>query len=251
MNPIFNNRMINSFYDRDYYSGNKNYSYHDERKISEYSNFVWEKRIEFIKKYKDKGNFLDIGSSFGGLLDRAYKYFSTYGIELSPYAGNYSKKNHGDRIHIGTLDDHPFKDEFFSVITMIELIEHLPDPLSSIKKCYNLLEKEGLLVIQTANMEGMQAQLLKDRYAYYMPGHLSYFSKRNLILLLEESGFSRIKVFHPVEFGLMPKLKKSRYLINSPSDYKIWLKITLYHYLSKLHAGNFAATSSMVIYAFK
>jgi hypothetical protein len=100
-------------------------------------------------------------------------------------------------------------------------------------------------------MEGLQAKFYKDKYAYYMPGHLSYFSKRNLVQILNQTGFSGIEVFHPVEFGLMPKLKKSSHSFKSITDYKAWIRISLYHFLSKIHYGNFALTSSMVVYAIK
>jgi hypothetical protein len=100
-------------------------------------------------------------------------------------------------------------------------------------------------------MDALQAKILKEKYAYFMPGHFSYFTKSNLEGLLRRTGFKRIKIFYPVEFGLLPKLLKSRYNFNSYLEYVKWLRIAYYHYISKIRFGNFAATSSMVIYAFK
>ncbi len=251
MNPRFNENTVKSFYNEDYYSGEGNYSYHDERKSEKHSARVWDARIKNIRKYVQNGNFLDIGSSFGGLLKSAGRYFTPYGIEVSPYAADHSSKFPGLTIHNGTLEDHPFAHDFFSVITMVELMEHLGDPAGAVEECFRLLKKGGLLLIQTANMEGLQAQMLGDRYAYFMPGHLSYFSLKNLTGLLKEKGFGKIKVYRPVDFGLLPKLLKSRHGFNSFFDYRAWLGISRYHLLSKLHLGNFSATSSMVVYAFK
>ena len=251
MNPQLNKNVLSNMYGKKYFTGDAEYSYHDERNSKKYSSYVWNKRINHIKKFIPCGHFLDVGSSFGGFLRSAAKDYTPYGIEISDYAANYSKKELGKNIHAGTLDSHPFKHNFFSVITMIELIEHLPDPVYAIEECFRLLSKKGLLVIQTANMNGMQAKILKDRYAYYMPGHLSYFSMSNLIMLLKKCGFIKIKIYYPVEFGLIPKLKKSRQNFNSILDYRKWLRISIYHFMSKFHAGKFAITSSMVIYAFK
>ena len=251
MNPQFTEEIINSMYDMNYYSGNSDYSYLDERDILSYSEYVWNSRIDFITKYVPGGNFLDIGSSFGGLLQSAKKKFNPFGIELSEYSAQYSKKFFGENIHNGTLDNHNFEYNTMNVITMIELIEHLEHPKKAISECYKLLKKDGLLVIQTANMEGLQAKMQKENYAYYMPGHLSYFSKRNLRQILEQTGFSKIEFFHPVEFGLLPKLKKSSHSFKSILDYTAWIRISFYHILSKIHFGNFAATSSMVVYAIK
>jgi 2-polyprenyl-3-methyl-5-hydroxy-6-metoxy-1,4-benzoquinol methylase len=251
MNPRFNDITICGLYKENYYTGNADYAYYDEREAERYSEYVWEKRLKKIRKYVDAGNFLDIGCAFGGFLKTVSQYYTPYGIELSEYSGDYAKRIFGNTIHTGTLNDHPFNKDFFSVITMIELLEHLSDPVYAVNECYGLLKEKGLFVIQTANMDGLQAKLLRDRYAMFMPGHLSYFTKNNLIHLLEKTGFKIIKAFHPVEFGLLPKLLKSRYQFKSYIDYIKWLRIAYYHYISKIRFGNFAATSSMVLYAFK
>lgn len=251
MNPRFNEKTICNMYSNDYYSGAAEYSYYDERKAEKFSNYVWDSRLRALRKYVKSGNFLDIGCAFGGLLKRASKYFTPYGVDLSEYSGKHAKELFGDNIHIGSLNSHPFDYDFFSVVTMIELIEHVADPVSLIKESYKLLKENGLLLLQTANMNAMQAKLLKDKYAMYMPGHLSYFTTRNLTDLLRQAGFRKIKVYYPVEFGLLPKLLKSRYRFKSAFDYIRWLRISYYHCISKIRFGNFAATSSMVVYAFK
>ena len=100
-------------------------------------------------------------------------------------------------------------------------------------------------------MNAVQAKMFKERYAYFMPGHLSYFTRENICGVLRKAGFKKIKVYQPVEFGLLPKLLKSRYDFNSLLDYYRWIRIAFYHFISKIRFNNFAATSSMVIYAVK
>ena len=251
MNPQFTDHVIENFYSEEYFKGRADYSYIDEREIKKYSQYVWNKRIDAIHKYVKNGNFLDIGCSFGGLLESASKYYNPYGIEMSEYAHSHSREIFGESIHHGTLSDHKFDDNFFSAITMIELIEHLPDPVSAVNECFRLLQSEGVLVVQTANMNGKQAKDLGGNYEYFMPGHLSYFTAQNLTMLLKTAGFSKIRIYYPVEFGLIPKLLKSRGSFKKFSDYAAWLRITSYHMKSKIHFGHFAMTSSMVIYAVK
>ena len=251
MNPQFKDDVIKNFYSEDYFKGRADYSYIDERDIKKYSGYVWDKRIKIIHKYIDSGNFLDVGCSFAGLLESAAKFYTPFGIEISDYAFSHATKMFSKNIHHGTLYDHKFKHNSFSVITMIELIEHLADPVYAISQCFDLLAKNGLLVIQTANMNGKQAKDLGENYEYFMPGHLSYFTAENLSSLLKRTGFEKIKVYYPVEFGLLPKLLKSRGSFKKISDYKSWLRIISYHIKSKIHFRNFAMTSSMVIYAEK
>lgn len=250
-NPPFADNAIKGFYTDDYYRGSAEYNYFDEREAERYASYVWDSRLRVIRRYVKEGNFLDVGSSFGGFLRRAGRYYSSYGIEMSEYSASHARNKEGLNVHTGTLADHPFDPDFFSVITMIEVLEHLKDPAPALKECFGLLKEGGLLVIQTANMDGLQARILKERYGYYLPGHLSYFSMRNLSDALRRTGFSRIKVYRPVEFGLLPKLKKSRYNFRSLRDYLSWIRITRYHVISRFACGNFSPTSSMVIYAVK
>ncbi len=251
INPPFADEVISSFYSEDYFKGKADYSYIDERDIKKYSKYVWDRRVKVIRSYIDSGNFLDIGCSFGGLLESAARYYTPYGIEFSDYAYAHSSSIFGKNIHHGTLDDNPFPDNFFSAITMIELIEHLADPVHAVNECYKLLRTEGVLIVQTANMDGKQARDLGADYEYFMPGHLSYFTAENLSMLLSMAGFRKIKIYYPVEFGLLPKLMKSRGSFKKFTDYAAWIRITSYHMKSKIHFGKFALTSSMVIYAVK
>lgn len=250
-NPRPSPAGIEKLYREGYYTGECEYAYCDERRSEGYARHVWEKRVSVLRHFAPPGNILDVGASFGGLLRTARPFFAPHGIELSSFSGAHAKKELGDAMHIGTLEDHPFPKHYFSAITMIELIEHLPAPLTALRECYDLLIDGGVLVIQTANMAGFQARLMGDRYAYFMPGHLSYFSKRNLIAALARCGFGRVRAFHPVEFGLLPKLKKSRGNFRSLLDYRSWARIAAYHWLGKIHWGDYALTSSMVLYAFK
>jgi SAM-dependent methyltransferase len=251
MNPRFKDRVIKEMYNEGYYSGSAEYSYYDERRALKYSEYVWTKRIKKIRQYVHTGNFLDVGCAFGGFLKCVSEYFIPFGIEFSAYSGSHVKSLFGKNIHIGSLADNSFKSGFFSAITMIELLEHISDPAAAVSECFRLLKNNGLLVVQTANMDGLQAKLLKDKYAYFMPGHLSYFTKSNLVGLLGRAGFKKIKIFYPVEFGLLPKLLKSRYQFKSCIDYLNWFRISYYHLISKIRFRDFAVTSSMVVYAVK
>jgi len=250
-NPVPTLREIRKWYGEGYYTGAAEYSYCDERRIEPFARFVWDKRIQLLRKQTGGGNLLDVGCSFGGFMKAASACFIPHGIEISGYAGRYAKGIFREAVHIGTLEDHPFPPSYFSAITMIEVIEHLPDPLSSLAECYKLLRPGGVLLVQTANMDGLQARIQGPRYAYFMPGHCSYFSRRNLLMALTKCGFRKVKFFHPVEFGLIPKLRKSRGGFKSWSDYRHWIRIAAYHAVSKIHIGDFAATSSLSLYAFK
>ena len=92
MNPRFTDEQLKEMYNESYYTGSADYSYYDERQALKYSQYVWKKRVRKIKKYINGGNFLDVGCSFGGLLETASEYFTPYGLEISEYSSYLCKK---------------------------------------------------------------------------------------------------------------------------------------------------------------
>lgn len=246
-----NKDILYSFYDEGYYTGKNEYSYYDERVKEKFARYVWKKRINVLKKLdrsSEVKRFLDVGCAFGGLMKVAEENgYISYGVEVSPYAEEYLKKRFGeDRIFFGSIEDINLPEDFFSVVTLIEVIEHLIDPVKAIENVFKGMKQNGVLLIQTANIDGFQAKLYGKKYHYYLPGHISYFNKKNLKKLLERTGFRKIKIISGVEFGLLPKLLKSRGDFKGALEYIKWIRIILYHILSKL-----GLTSSMVILAIK
>jgi SAM-dependent methyltransferase len=251
MNPRFNDAAIEAMYGKGYYEGSAGFSYIDERQKERNASYVWRARLRTIRTYVNAGNFLDIGASFGGFMNEAARWFTPYGIELSSYSGGFAKERFGDTLHIGTLSDHPFPSSFFSVITMVELIEHLADPMSALKQCQELLAPGGVLVIQTADCAAWQAVEAGAAYHYYLPGHLSCFTESSLCEAIQRAGFTSYKVFRPVDFGLLPKLRKMRGDFKSCKDYRRWIPTALYHFKGYFRKKGKPLTSSMVVYAFK
>lgn len=246
--PIKTEFELANFYSEEYYKGGANYTYKDERQTEYYDSYVWRARIRNIKKFRKGGNFLDVGSSFGGFLNCAKQFgFNPYGVELSEYSASYCKKR-GIKVFQGNFIDSDYPNDFFQVITMIEVLEHLNKPDLVFAKCSSLLKDGGLLVIQTANFEGKQAIQSGSNYHYYLPGHLYYYSLSNLKTFLSKAGFGNFIYYSGVDFPLYAKLLKSRGSFRKLSDYLKWFRIAYYHWKSTLLPGS---TSSMVLYAFK
>ncbi len=248
-----------SFYGADYYEGRAEYSYLDERKNISSFEYVWNARLKNIRRFApSRGRFLDVGCSFGGLVKSAQKWYESYGLDISDYAvqsGNTSWPESSPRLFTGSLVDIPqlgiFEKGTYSVITMIEVAEHLDSPQEHFQAAYELLKPGGLFVIQTANFEGLQASRSGLDYHYFLPGHLVYYRAGALKNLLRETGFSHFRDFFPVDFGVLPKLLKSRGEFTKLGDYLKWLSIIKYHYISKIRWKRKPLTSSYVLYAFK
>jgi len=249
-----------AYYDKAYYNGTADFSYTDERKFFQGAQHVWKARLKKIHSYVKEGKFLDVGCSFGGFAYTAGKYYDSYGLDISQFAiesaYEYLSQKTGEVpvLKKGQLTNFPkksFPQNGFSIITMIEVIEHLKNPKKHIEKAYELLKPGGVLVIQTANMEARQAQRQGLDYHYFLPGHCTCFSATGLQEMLSQTGFQHFQSFIPVDFGLLPKLRKMKTQFNHPLDALKWIRTSLYHFKSYFRYKGIPLTSSYVLYAFK
>ncbi len=245
------------FYDEAYYKGQKAFAYIDERDNEKASRIVWKRRFNILRRKdhtpgQDK-NFLDVGCSFGGLMAVAQeKGYHPYGVEVSSYSAAHAARRFGtEHLYTGNIEEISLPSDFFSIVSMIEVVEHIYRPKKALANICQSMKKGGVFLVQTANMAGLQAKQAGPDYHYYLPGHLSYFNRFNLAQALRDAGFSRVRFIGGVEFGLLPKLLKSRAGFKTPGDYAQWLRIAWYHLLSRIPLGRQRLTSSMVILAWK
>lgn len=98
--------------------------------------------LKKILPYKKCGNILDIGTASGFLLEEAKKLgFEPYGVELSEYSSSIAKKKFGDeRIYNGILENAPFEENFFDLITMCDFLEHSQNPINILNISHKLLK---------------------------------------------------------------------------------------------------------------
>jgi len=250
MNPLPSAEKEAALYTEGYYTGQSSYSYIDERKTELFSRHVWKARLSTIRRYVKQGTLIDIGCSFGGFIDFASRYFSCRGVESSAYACDYAKKR-GMCVEKARAEDMDIGENSADIITMIEVIEHTRDPLLVLRKCAASLRNSGLLVVQTADLHSWQAIEAAEKYHYYLPGHFSYFTGETITNALLAAGFTSVKIFRPVDFGLIPKLKKMRGSFTRISDYLRCINTAVYHFKGYFKKRGIPLTGSMVVYAFR
>jgi len=142
---------------------------------------------KFIPKSIKNGRYLDIGCSDGFTLGVAKKYgLNSYGVETAKRPGNIAKKN-GFNVHIGSLESAQFKNNSFDIISLFEVIEHIPDPSTLLKEISRILKNDGILIISTGNTQSVSASILKANWDYYNlyphGGHINFYCKNSIELL--------------------------------------------------------------------
>lgn len=139
------------------------------------------------------GRVLDVGSAAGFFLAAMKEIgWECHGVELSAYMAERSRELFGlEHVHCGTLPDAPLAAGAFDVVSFWDVIEHLEDPLAHLRKAHELLAPDGLLVIETQNVESCFARLMGRRWQHFkMAEHLYHFGPRTIGLLLDRAGFA-------------------------------------------------------------
>ena len=197
INPRLAWTDLKQMYSHDYFM-NKSYNrgYEDYLKDEKNNIATFKKRLDGIKKYKKQGKILDIGCATGILLMLAQKEkWDVYGVEISEFAIEYAKKRFNLNLFKGTLKEARYLNNFFDVVVMDNVIEHLPDPLSGLEEINRILKDNGLLYVVTPNIKSSFAHVVGKRWLLLKPDeHLYYFSPKTIKKMLENKGFKLIKI---------------------------------------------------------
>ena len=149
------------------------------------------KRCWFVTRYKSNGRLLDVGCATGIFLQGIQQYgnWEPYGVEVNEQAAHVAQE-HGIDIRLGTLEQAGFPDEFFDVVTLWDVLEHLHDPAGSLREIYRILKPDGLLVIRVPNANSWDSRLFGRYWAGLdAPRHLYVFTPLTLDALLTANHF--------------------------------------------------------------
>jgi SAM-dependent methyltransferase len=95
----------------------------------------------------------------------------------------------------GGVESLPFAAGSFEAVTLWHTLEHLENPRRALERIYQMLAPRGRLIVALPNAQSMEARLFGRRWIEVdIPGHLFFFSIRNLKALLEVSGFRLVRV---------------------------------------------------------
>jgi ubiquinone/menaquinone biosynthesis C-methylase UbiE len=169
-----------------------------------------EEKTKIMSRYiksTDKGNLLDVGCGQGHfLIYMIEKGFNCYGVDVSRYFVEQGQKEHGINLFVGTLEEANYPNSFFTWVTAFDVLEHLQNPLVTLKEINRVLKKGGNLVFEVPNENTIFRFLAKiifkiswGRVSWplerlYYPFHLYYFSPKTINKLLKEAGYVVVQI---------------------------------------------------------
>jgi SAM-dependent methyltransferase len=157
-----------------------------------------EKRCRPIITRKKGGRLLDVGCASGTFLRGMQKYpgWELGGVEVNAQVAQLASQRYGLNVFAGTLEQAAFPDNYFDVVTLWDVVEHLHNPAASLREIWRILKPDGLLLFRVPNGDSWDAKAFGACWAGLdVPRHLYVFSRGTLSALLEANGF------HIVEAG--------------------------------------------------
>jgi SAM-dependent methyltransferase len=142
------------------------------------------------------GRALDVGCGTGIFLDGMRRWgWEAHGVEPSAVASAYARERLGLPVLTAELESAGYPAEFFDVVTLWDVLEHVPDPRRTLSAAWRALRPGGLLALSLPNLESVEARWFGRYWAGWdAPRHLALFPRDVLIRLLRETGFGDVEL---------------------------------------------------------
>lgn len=197
--------------------------YQDEvtKKLYEESNFSYKSEINGLKKtygnclfeaeklIKYKENFLEIGCGNGFVLElaKANGWKKIMGVEPSLK----SIENANPKIKKYILNEifnvNNYETNYFDVIFVAMLIEHVPDINKFLESVYKILKPGGFLITICHNERHFLSKLLKNKHPIINDEHNYIFSPNTIKKIYKKNNFKNLQVknlknYYPIEYWI-------------------------------------------------
>lgn len=150
--------------------------------------------INILRKYKLSGKVLDVGCGYGLFSSQLLKYGDYELDAIEPV---------NDTVYLQKTKANVYKmsvEEFlnrkskqrYDIIILNDIIEHLDDPIGMLTKLKGLLQKDGVMLIQTPNYRSVMQYLSKE-WSWWMPeDHRFVLSPKSFRILCKKAGLHDI-----------------------------------------------------------
>ncbi len=203
VSPMPSKEEAKSVYlDSSYFFGQADVGYRNYEEMHKALRLLFQRRLQQLAKLiPQKGRLLDVGCADGYFLELARAQgWEIAGVEVSPEMSSYASQHLGIRVY-DSIDELAYQK--WDVVTLWEVVEHLPNPIDELRRLGDLLRPGGLLLLSTPNAGHWQAlQRPSEWLEYRAPAHLVLFTPTSLFHALERAGFKQIQI---QKSGVSPK----------------------------------------------
>lgn len=220
-NPVFQEfgvdilRCANCNHIYSSFKSDPDYDGYFELDIADDDHFWWRDAHQLVyTDFRDKylqgksGRLLDMGCGLGYFVKFVSEIsnWEAFGCEISHHAVEFARSSLNlANIVVGRVEESGFPNDYFDIITLWDVIEHIFDPNPLLKYLYEILKDDGFLFLHTPNVN---IQLPKARIKKALKGeqpgisymeacdHLNDYSEKTLSAVLQKNGFDNLKFVH-------------------------------------------------------
>ena len=194
--PRLDESDLDALYGGDYFDTDAAHGFRDysrQKQRYERDAFFFAKDLN---RLKPSGRLLEIGSALGFFLSSVSKQTTwvVEGVEVSAFGAWYARDRFGVTVHQGTLEEANFESESFDYVLQKDLLEHVLHPRRHLEETWRIMRPKACMRLITPNGEAdvrplERASMPSTEVPVLGQGHLSFFSRPQLLRLLDETGF--------------------------------------------------------------
>ncbi len=141
---------LRELYSKEYFQGDfrcgHEGSYFDDRTLEVVADHAL---LERIARLKPRGQFLEVGCAGGAFLNAARtRGYDVQGVEFSEDAAQFARDRFNLDVVTGDVRDGHFSDSSYDIVFMGDVLEHLPEPVTTLKEIQRIMTAGGLLVLE-------------------------------------------------------------------------------------------------------
>lgn len=150
-------------------------------------------QLDFVEMHSQhKGKLLDVGCATGNFLNTAQTNgWQVEGVEPNESATRYAREKYGLNIHNASVQNVSLPLNSYDVVTLWDVLEHLPSPKKSLLRIHDLLKKNGKLIFSIPNLSSFDRYIFKTKWiGWDAPRHFNLYTESEIMVLLNETGFN-------------------------------------------------------------
>lgn len=168
------------YYTDAYFTGGHADGYADYLRTAPVLHREFSGQVDFIRALRPSGRLLEIGCAYGLFLQEAKAHYDVSGIELAEDAADYCRGS-GLTVTTGVASAEVLESiGRVDIVVMLDVIEHLADPIETLNLCERILNPGGLIVLTTGDFASPMARVAGSHWRLMTPPqHLWFFTPKS------------------------------------------------------------------------
>lgn len=142
-----------------------------------------------LKERRHARTLLDVGAASGLLVAEAQRMgLEATGIEPSRALVDAARRVNGVDLIQGVLPHAALRGRTFDLVCLVDVIEHVSDPVGLLRHSAEMLAPDGLAVVVTPDVRSIAARLLGKKWWHFRVAHVGYFHRHSLAAAASAAG---------------------------------------------------------------